>query len=196
MLTVLDFLDIRKAHAAGESIRSIASRQGHCQKSVGRAIRSETGEPLPYTRTKPVGYPKLGEFVAIKGQEKSDVERSVFALERRACTPVAGDGEADSTSIYIEQQNEVVRGTGKTHVAVALGQAACRAGKRVKFYTAATLVNHLEEAQRLYRLERMLSMLNKIDLLIVDVAGPIDPSMHDLRDERRELPVQGIDEER
>jgi len=57
MLTVLDFLEIRKAHAAGESIRSIAARLGHCQKSVARAIRSETGEPLAYHRTKPVGYP-------------------------------------------------------------------------------------------------------------------------------------------
>lgn len=64
-------------------------------------------------------------------------------------------------------------GTGKTHVAVALGQAACRAGKRVKFYTAATLVNQLEEAQKLYRLERMLLMLNKIDLLIIDELGYI-----------------------
>ncbi len=64
-------------------------------------------------------------------------------------------------------------GTGKTHVAVALGQAACRAGKRVKFYTAATLVNQLEEAQKLYRLERMLLTLNKIDLLIIDELGYI-----------------------
>jgi IS30 family transposase len=65
MLTVLDYLEIRKAHAAGESIRSIANRLGHCQKSVARAIRSETGEPPGYTRAKPVGYPKLGAFVAI-----------------------------------------------------------------------------------------------------------------------------------
>jgi DNA replication protein DnaC len=64
-------------------------------------------------------------------------------------------------------------GTGKTHVAVALGQAACRAGKRVKFYTAQALVNQLEEAQKNYRLERMLSMLGKIDLLIVDELGYI-----------------------
>jgi DNA replication protein DnaC len=64
-------------------------------------------------------------------------------------------------------------GTGKTHLAVALGQAACRTGKRVKFYTAATLVNHLEEAQKNYRLERMLTMLGKIDLLIVDELGYI-----------------------
>src|SRR5262249_22301280 len=36
-------------------------------------------------------------------------------------------------------------GTGKTHVAVALGLAACRQGKRVRFFTAAGLVNQLEE---------------------------------------------------
>lgn len=62
-------------------------------------------------------------------------------------------------------------GTGKTHVALALGQAACRAGKRVKFFTAATLVNQLEEAQKQYRLEKMLAMLGKVELLIVDELG-------------------------
>jgi transposase len=74
MLTVLDYLEIRKAHAAGESIRSIAARLGHCQKSVRRAIRSPTGEPLPYTRTKPTGYPKLGPFVPIIQQILRDDE--------------------------------------------------------------------------------------------------------------------------
>jgi DNA replication protein DnaC len=64
-------------------------------------------------------------------------------------------------------------GTGKTHLAVALGQAACRFGKRVKFYTAQALVNQLEEAQKNYRLERTLAMLAKIELLIVDELGYI-----------------------
>lgn len=62
-------------------------------------------------------------------------------------------------------------GSGKTHLAVALGQAACRAGKRVRFYTAAGLVNHLEEAQKQYRLEKVLSMLDRVDLLAVDELG-------------------------
>lgn len=64
-------------------------------------------------------------------------------------------------------------GTGKTHLAIALGQAACRVGRRVKFYTAQALVNQLEEAQKEYRLERMLKQLNKTDLLIVDELGYI-----------------------
>jgi DNA replication protein DnaC len=62
-------------------------------------------------------------------------------------------------------------GTGKTHLAVALGQAACRAGRRVRFFTAASLVNALEEAQKQYRLEKMLRMLEKTDLLVVDELG-------------------------
>jgi DNA replication protein DnaC len=40
-------------------------------------------------------------------------------------------------------------GTGKTHLAIALGLAACRQGKRVRFATAATLVTRLEEAQKM-----------------------------------------------
>ena len=62
-------------------------------------------------------------------------------------------------------------GTGKTHVATALGLAACRLGKRVRFYTAATLVTQLEEAQKNYQLERFLKRLDKVDLLIVDELG-------------------------
>jgi DNA replication protein DnaC len=62
-------------------------------------------------------------------------------------------------------------GTGKTHLSVALGQAACRVGKRVRFFTAATLVNQLEEAQKQYRLERLMAALEKLDLLIVDELG-------------------------
>ena len=62
-------------------------------------------------------------------------------------------------------------GTGKTHVATALGLAACRQGHRVRFFTAASLVNQLEEAQKQYQLERLLSRLDKVDLLIVDELG-------------------------
>ena len=62
-------------------------------------------------------------------------------------------------------------GTGKTHLAVALGQAACRHGRHVRFHTAASLVTQLEEAQKQYRLEKFLSSLERISLLIVDELG-------------------------
>jgi DNA replication protein DnaC len=62
-------------------------------------------------------------------------------------------------------------GTGKTHLAIALGLAACRQGKRVRFATAATLVTRLEEAQKQYQLDRLLAQLDRIELLICDELG-------------------------
>ncbi len=62
-------------------------------------------------------------------------------------------------------------GTGKTHLATALGLAACRQGKRVRFFTAAGLVNQLEEAHQQHRLDRLLAQLDRTELLIVDELG-------------------------
>jgi len=62
-------------------------------------------------------------------------------------------------------------GTGKTHVATALGLAVCRLGRRVKFVTAAGLVTQLEEAQQQHRLDRLLTQLDRLDLLIIDELG-------------------------
>lgn len=68
------------------------------------------------------------------------------------------------------------QGTGKTHVAVALGQAACRAGLRVRFFTAAELVNQLEKAQKQYTLDRLLAQLERVPLLICDELGYVSLS--------------------
>ena len=62
-------------------------------------------------------------------------------------------------------------GTGKTHLSIALGLAACREGVRTKFFTAASLVNQLEEAQKKFALDALLKKLDRIDLLIVDELG-------------------------
>jgi DNA replication protein DnaC len=62
-------------------------------------------------------------------------------------------------------------GTGKTHLATALGLAACRQGKRTRFFTAAGLVTQLEEAQQQHRLDRFLGQLDRAELLICDELG-------------------------
>lgn len=67
-------------------------------------------------------------------------------------------------------------GTGKTHVAVALGQAACRQGLRVRFFTAANLVTQLEKAQKQYTLDRFLGQLDRVHLLICDELGYVSLS--------------------
>ena len=67
-------------------------------------------------------------------------------------------------------------GTGKTHIAVALGQAACRAGLQVLFFTAAELVSKLEAAQKQYTLDRFLGQLERAQLLICDELGYVSLS--------------------
>jgi DNA replication protein DnaC len=74
--------------------------------------------------------------------------------------------EQRANTIFVGQP-----GTGKTHLATALGLAACRLGYRVRFFTAASLVNRLEEAQKQYQLDRFLSQLDRADLVICDELG-------------------------
>lgn len=64
-------------------------------------------------------------------------------------------------------------GTGKTHLAIALGRQACQQGYRVAFRTAAGLVNELLAAQKEYRLNKLLRQLRRFDLIICDELGYI-----------------------
>lgn len=62
-------------------------------------------------------------------------------------------------------------GTGKTHLATALGHAACAQGKRVCFHTVTQLVTQLLEAREERQLDRMLRRIEKLHLLVLDEFG-------------------------
>ena len=62
-------------------------------------------------------------------------------------------------------------GTGKTHIAIALGMAAIQANYRVRFTTAMQLSQELLQAQEELRLTRYLKSWGKVDLAIVDELG-------------------------
>lgn len=62
-------------------------------------------------------------------------------------------------------------GTGKTHIALALGLSACQRGHRVRFTTAAALVSELIEARDDKHLLRFQKLLASSELLIVDELG-------------------------
>ncbi len=65
----------------------------------------------------------------------------------------------------------VSSGTGKTHIALALGLAACQRGHRVRFITAAALVHELIEARDERKLLRFQKQIASYELLIVDELG-------------------------
>jgi len=62
-------------------------------------------------------------------------------------------------------------GTGKTHMAIAVGIRACEENYRVAFRTAAALVNEMIEARNDNRLSIYIKQFKKIDLLIIDELG-------------------------
>jgi DNA replication protein DnaC len=62
-------------------------------------------------------------------------------------------------------------GTGKTHLALALGLAACQKGHRVRFTTAAAMVHELMEAKDEKRLLRFQKQMASYELLVVDELG-------------------------
>ena len=67
-------------------------------------------------------------------------------------------------------------GTGKTHLATALGIEACGMDFKTGFFRTASLVNKLTEAKKANELGRLYNKLSKLDLLILDEWGyvPLD----------------------
>ena len=62
-------------------------------------------------------------------------------------------------------------GTGKTHLAVALGREACRRGKRVRFFTACGLATRYAEARQEREVQRLERHIQNRDLIVVDELG-------------------------
>jgi DNA replication protein DnaC len=81
---------------------------------------------------------------------------------------------------YIDKRENILlvgnAGTGKTHLATALGVEACGRGKRVRFHRVTELVTSLMEAREERQLARLKTQLAKLDLLILDELGYVPAS--------------------
>ena len=83
---------------------------------------------------------------------------------------------------YVQHRENVIAignsGTGKTHIALGLGLAACQRGLSVGFTTAAALVHELMEARDERRLLNLQRNLSRLGLLIIDELGfvPLSPT--------------------
>ena len=76
---------------------------------------------------------------------------------------------------YIDRKENVLLignpGTGKSHLATALGHAACAQGRKVRFYSATSLVTQLLEQREERGLQRLQRQLERHHLLILDELG-------------------------
>ena len=129
----------------------------------GRCVR------LPITRRWRASHPTRHKDLAGFDVTSSDInEASVRQLYR---------GE------FVENAENVVLiggpGTGKSHVATAIGvQAIEHQRRKVRFYSTVELINALEQEKALGKAGKMAEILTKIDLVIYDELGylPFSPS--------------------
>lgn len=81
---------------------------------------------------------------------------------------------------YLEQRENLIligaSGTGKTHLATALGMAACLTGKKVRFFRVTELITTLVEARDEKLLLRLRAQLAKQHLLVLDELGYVPAS--------------------
>lgn len=98
------------------------------------------------------------------------------SMDEFDCSRLAHVSEATIRELgacdFIKARQNIVMvgdpGSGKTHLAIALGMNACQAGFHVRFYTAVNLATELAEAMQNHRLSRFEKSLRKTDLLIID----------------------------
>jgi DNA replication protein DnaC len=110
---------------------------------------------------------KPAKFPAVKSLDSFDF-KAIPSLNKMMVLDLA-------RCYWIERRENVIAlgpsGTGKTHVALGLGLAACQKDMPVSFVTAASLVHELMEARDEKRLLRLQRQLAKVKLLIIDELG-------------------------
>jgi DNA replication protein DnaC len=120
-------------------------------------------------------YLKEANFPVVKTLDGFDFARSPHLPQGRILQLAAGD--------YIKQAEPILLigepGTGKTHLACALGAAAAEQGYRVRFVTAARLVTQLVEARDAHELNRVVARYGNVDVLIIDELGYVPLSRSD-----------------
>jgi DNA replication protein DnaC len=110
---------------------------------------------------------KAGKFPVTKTMDTFDFNAQLSINQMRVRELLRGE--------YIEQRENVLlignSGTGKTHLATALGFAACQQGNRVRFFSTTGMVTQLLERREDRQLERFHKQLERLHLIVLDELG-------------------------
>jgi DNA replication protein DnaC len=158
-----------KFHAVTDAYANLAEAAVQEQRSyvdyLEQVLKAEYD--LRQTRSRQT-LAKLAGFPAIKTLEDYDFDFATGAPRQRL-------QELASMAFLQRKENVILlgpSGTGKTHLAIALGYLATQCGVKVRFISAADLMLHLESAQRQGRYKEVMkrSVLGP-RLLIIDEIG-------------------------
>lgn len=110
---------------------------------------------------------RAARFPEVKTIDAFDFKAASGVSAQHVATLAAGD--------YVDRAENVVLvgpiGTGKTHLAIALGVEAARQRRHVAFFRAADLVQSLVEARDQHELGRLQRRIDRAHLLIIDELG-------------------------
>lgn len=103
-------------------------------------------------------------FPKVKALEDFDFETAAHISSAQMRKLAEGEYIARSEPVIFIGET----GTGKTHLSTALAVAACQQRRRVRFATAAELVNELTEAREKHEASRVVSRWTRYDLIVLD----------------------------
>ena len=177
--------------AAAQASIGAAAKELHLPTVRAEALR--LAEIAVRERQTHLGY--LAEVLAAEVDDRSDRRRTrrineahfprVKRLADFNVDAVPGIQPAQLAALakggYMDAGEPVVllgdSGTGKSHLLIGLGLAACEQGRRVRYATTAQLVNELVEAADDRVLSRVVARYGRLDLLLLDEVGyvQVDP---------------------
>jgi DNA replication protein DnaC len=152
-------------------LREYAAVAGSCAKDncdyVSFLLRLVEREALDREKRSAERRVKNARFPILKTLDTFDFKAQPSIQAKRVRELMVGE--------YVDRRENVLlvgnSGTGKTHLASALGFAGCMQGRKVRFFTAKALVTQLMEMAEQRQLERTLKQLERQDILILDELG-------------------------
>lgn len=171
--------------AAAQAAIGAAARDLHLPTIRDQAVR--LAEIAVKQRQSHLGY--LAEVLSAEVDDRAERRRARRIAEAKfPRIKTLGDFNIDAvpsipaavlaalaTGAYIDAGQPIVAlgdsGTGKTHLLIGLGQAACEQGRSVRYVTTAALVNELVEAADDRHLTRVVGRYARLDLLLLDELG-------------------------
>ena len=146
-------------------LAEIAARQRHTHLAyLAEVLSAELDDRSARRRTRRIAdakFPRLKRLADFNADVVPSI--SPAQLARLAAGTYLDTGE---TVVLLGDS-----GTGKTHLLIGLGLAACEQGRRVRYVTTATLVNELAEAADQRQLSRVVARYGRLDLLLLDELG-------------------------
>lgn len=164
-------LHLPTVRAEAERLAEIAARERQTHRGyLAEVLAAEVDDRTERRRTRRINEAK---FPRIKRLAEFNIDAVPSITPATLGHLAAGN--------YLDNGEPVVMlgdsGTGKTHLLIGLGLAACEQGRRVRYVTTAHLVNELVEAADERILSRVVARYGRLDLLCLDELGyvQIDP---------------------